>query len=150
MDQTQGERTEHRGDGQANAEQVIEELRLLLDALAYRAEDYLLSLGREAGRQDGGDCEPAGTCGWCPVCAVAAVLRGERPELTTRLAEQLAAMVTLLRQVLAEHHAGPAEPASEPPAPPAASEEDEPPAEAKVQRIEVRRVSGRVLKEDGC
>ncbi|WP_410609173.1 hypothetical protein [Amycolatopsis sp. lyj-109] len=41
-------------------------------------------------------------CGWCPLCAIVAVVRGERPELVARLAEQLAQLVALLRAVLAD------------------------------------------------
>lgn len=41
-------------------------------------------------------------CGWCPLCAVVAVARGERPELSVRALEQAAQMVALLRAVLAD------------------------------------------------
>jgi hypothetical protein len=47
------------------------------------------------------------TCAVCPLCALMAALRGERPELVQRLAEQLGGLVTLLRSALEE----PAEPA---------------------------------------
>jgi hypothetical protein len=36
-------------------------------------------------------------CRWCPVCQVAAVVRGERPELTAALADVLTATATALR-----------------------------------------------------
>lgn len=39
-------------------------------------------------------------CAVCPVCAVIAALRGERPELAVRLAEQAAGLLTALRAVL--------------------------------------------------
>ncbi|MDS0139640.1 MULTISPECIES: hypothetical protein [unclassified Amycolatopsis] len=49
------------------------------------------------------EAKPAGSaCGWCPLCAIVAVVRGERPELVARLAEQLAQLVALLRAVLAD------------------------------------------------
>ncbi|WP_344681623.1 hypothetical protein [Saccharopolyspora taberi] len=109
-------------------DQIVDELRLLLDSLAVRAEDYLRGLGES--EPDG---EPA--CGWCPICAVAAIARGERPELTGRLAD----IIALLRESMAEHGpAAPPEPPEEEPAPP------------KVQRIDVQRVSGRVLSDDGA
>ena len=38
-------------------------------------------------------------CQWCPVCQFVAVLRGERPELTERVAEAGAALTTVLRAV---------------------------------------------------
>jgi hypothetical protein len=36
-------------------------------------------------------------CRWCPVCQVAAVARGERPEVTAALADVLTATATALR-----------------------------------------------------
>jgi hypothetical protein len=40
-------------------------------------------------------------CRWCPVCQVAAVVRGERPEVTEALADVLTAAATALRTVAA-------------------------------------------------
>ena len=63
-------------------------------------------------------------CRWCPICQVAAVVRGVRPEVTAALADVLPAAATALRTVAAEgeHHVptakaerGPQE--SQPPAP---------------------------------
>lgn len=44
----------------------------------------------------------------CPVCAVIAVLRGERPELAVRLAEHAAGLLAVLQSALYEGdpHAG--------------------------------------------
>jgi hypothetical protein len=42
------------------------------------------------------------TCAVCPLCALMAALRGERPELVQRLAEHLGGLVTLLRTALDE------------------------------------------------
>lgn len=53
----------------------------------------------------------AETCAVCPVCAAIAVLRGERPELAVRLAEQVAGLVAALRAALEE--GGPAAPGPE-------------------------------------
>jgi len=39
-------------------------------------------------------------CQWCPLCQFVAVLRGERPELTERVAELGSALVTVLRAAL--------------------------------------------------
>jgi len=71
----------------------------------------------------------ASDCRWCPICQVAAVVRGERPEVTAALADVLTATATALRTFAAA--------AAEPPA---AAEEDEaeeqdpPPV---VQQIEI-------------
>ena len=49
--------------------------------------------------------EPAtgpSSCANCPVCAVLAALRGERPELAVRLAEQASGLVTALRAACEE------------------------------------------------
>ena len=39
----------------------------------------------------------ASDCTWCPVCQAAAVVRGERPEVTAALADVLTATATALR-----------------------------------------------------
>jgi hypothetical protein len=48
-----------------------------------------------------GQDQPAGThgsdCRWCPLCQAAAVVRGERPEVSAALADVLAATATALR-----------------------------------------------------
>ena len=66
-------------------------------------------------------------CRWCPVCQAAAVLRGERPEVSAALADLLTAVATALRTVAAAGQ--PAEPATETP------QESEPPAPP--QQIEI-------------
>ena len=43
-----------------------------------------------------------GTCAGCPVCALIAVLRGDRPELAARLAEQVGGALAALRAALEE------------------------------------------------
>nr|WP_206025235.1 hypothetical protein [Rhodococcus sp. 14C212] len=45
----------------------------------------------------------ASDCSWCPLCAVAAAVRGEPHELLTRLATQIAALIALLRDLLARY-----------------------------------------------
>ena len=55
----------------------------------------------------------AGDCTWCPVCQVAAVVRGERPEVTAALADLLGTAAVALRE-LASDLAPPAPPAGEP------------------------------------
>lgn len=127
---------------QDGREQVIDELRQLLDALAGRAEEYVLRAGQQ---QDTVHTGPE-SCGWCPVCAVLAIMRGERPELTARLVEQLAGLLTVLRQFAAEHTRE---------AEPSAPSQDEEPQRPDVQPISLQRVAGHVLgenesREPGC
>jgi hypothetical protein len=43
------------------------------------------------------DGEHASDCRWCPVCQTAAVVRGERPEVTAALADVLTAAAAALR-----------------------------------------------------
>ncbi|SFS67743.1 hypothetical protein [Saccharopolyspora flava] len=109
-------------------DRLLEELRLLLDALAGKAEEYLRGCEQTPERGEAG-------CGWCPLCAAMALARGQRPELH----DQLLGIVQLLRQALIEH-SGTA--ANETPA-----DEETEPEEPKVQRIQVERVSGPVLAE---
>lgn len=118
---------------------MLHELRTLLDTFADQAEPLL----RKAAQHDAGEL-PA-SCQWCPLCAAVAVVRGQRPELAVRAAEQGVVLVDLLRALLGDQA-----PAS---APGAGSwttsghlHEDEliatrpqPAVRERVQRIEVRR-----------
>jgi hypothetical protein len=97
---------------------LAEELRLLLDALAERAQPWLNRLATEPT-----DEHTPATCGWCPVCAGIAVLRGERPELAVRAAEHAAGLVAVLRSALADR----------------APTDPPPPADDRVEHITVRR-----------
>lgn len=108
---------------------LAEEFRLLLDALAERAQPMLNRLATAPE-----DEHTPATCGWCPLCAGIAVLRGERPELAVRAAEHAAGLLSVLRTALAERE--PARPEREP----------EPPARDRVQHITVQR---RPADEDG-
>jgi hypothetical protein len=99
---------------------LAEELRLLLDALAERAQPWLNRMATEPAPEH----TPA-TCGWCPVCAGMAVLRGERPELAVRAAEHAAGLVAVLRSALAQTDAPQHQPAGS--------------AEERVEHITVRR-----------
>ncbi|MGY2067362.1 hypothetical protein [Blastococcus sp. SYSU DS0619] len=62
--------------------------------------------------------EHGSDCRWCPVCQLAAVVRGERPEVTAALADVLTATAAALRAL------------AEPPAEPAAGDAPEAPTEA--------------------
>ena len=72
-------------------------------------------------------------CTWCPLCQVAAVVRGERPEVSAALADVLDATATALRSFAgaagdARAHTGGAADEGDP------GDGDPPPA---VQRIEI-------------
>lgn len=71
---------------------LVEELRLLVEAVAERAGPWL----------DRVAAEPADGCTWCPLCAAVAVLRGEPSDLATRGLDGAADLVALLRAVLAD------------------------------------------------
>jgi hypothetical protein len=84
---------------------LAEEIRLLAELVADKAAPWLEGV-LAAGHGFVGDPDEAkaagSACGWCPLCAIVAVVRGERPELVARLIEQLAQLVALLRAVLAD------------------------------------------------
>ena len=90
---------------------------------------------------DTGEAKTGGSaCGWCPLCAIVAVVRGERPEFAARLLEQLAQLVALLRAVLAdrwEPEEGVHMPGFRPA--PRAAEPVGAPASPRVQHITVRK-----------
>ena len=71
----------------------MEQGRRLLEALGS---------GRSTPRPPRPTATHGSDCRWCPVCQAAAVVRGERPELTAALADVLAATATALRTFAAE------------------------------------------------
>jgi hypothetical protein len=108
---------------------LVEELRLLIDAVAERAGPWLDRVA--VSTHD----EHAGLVGgWCPVCALVALIKGEPSELAARSLDRAADLVALLRAVLADRwepgvpHMPGFKPAPKP----------EPPSQ-RVQRIPVRR-----------
>lgn len=121
---------------------LAEEIRLLVELVVERAAPWLegvVAAGHGPERDAPRDGEPS-VCGWCPFCAIVAVVRGERPEFAARLLEQAAQLVALLRAVLADRwepdegvHMPGFRPEWRPPAP-----ADEP-VGARVQRITVRK-----------
>jgi hypothetical protein len=56
-----------------------------------------LRSGVDAAPGDADGAEHSSDCRWCPVCQVAAVVRGERPEVTAALADVLTTAATALR-----------------------------------------------------
>ncbi|MEV0948729.1 hypothetical protein [Rhodococcus sp. NPDC049939] len=89
--------------------QVMEELRVLAETALDRLEPIVQRLVAPH-VQESPESEPSGTgqwsgCAWCPVCALAALIRGEQHDLLTLLAEQATVLIALLRQLLEEHSA---------------------------------------------
>lgn len=74
--------------------EFTEELRLLAEALLERVEPVLRRTAVD-GRPD------LGGCGWCPMCAAAALVRGDHHDVVSALAEHGTAVVTILREALA-------------------------------------------------
>jgi hypothetical protein len=103
----------------------VDQARRLLDAFVAG------SAATPAPSPSVGQSAHAADCSWCPFCQAAAVVRGERPEVTAAIADVLTAAATALR-TFAES-ARPAEPS------PPASTDDGPEAEPPpaVQRIEI-------------
>ncbi|MFG3620164.1 hypothetical protein [Nocardia sp. NPDC047654] len=73
--------------------EFAEELKLLAKAVLERVEPVLR-------RAADGQAEWAG-CSWCPVCAAAALVRGEHHDVLAAVAEHGTAIVTVLREALA-------------------------------------------------
>jgi hypothetical protein len=80
------------------------------------------------------DGEHAGDCRWCPVCQAAAVLRGERPEVTAAIADVLTATATALREFAETDRPAATEPEPAPTERRADGRGDPPPV---MQRIEI-------------
>jgi hypothetical protein len=131
---TSSSRDTDQAEGPLPGARLAEELRLLLDALAERAQPMLNRLAA-ASTDEHGEHTPA-TCGWCPLCAGMALLRGEKPELAVRAAEHAAGLIAVLRTSLADRA-----PAAQPPAGDAGAEDepDREPDAGRVQHIDVRR-----------
>jgi hypothetical protein len=88
---------------------LAEEIRLLVEMVVERAAPWLdgvIAAGHGVPPRDSddgaGEATEGESCGWCPLCAVVAVVRGEKPEFVARLVEQAARLVALLRAVLAD------------------------------------------------
>ncbi|WP_233608671.1 hypothetical protein [Nocardia stercoris] len=87
-----GPSAEHvHGDGFG---EFTEELRLLAETLLERVEPVL----RRAAAESGAD---AGPCAWCPMCAAAALLKGDHHDVVAAIAGHGTAIVTVLREALA-------------------------------------------------
>lgn len=107
-------------------EQVGDELRSLLSAVVSAVEPIL-------GQLNPSDA-PAGSCTWCPVCALVALSRGEQHPLLAAVSIHGMALLAILRDVLEEagqghgaQHGAAAEPDG--PVDPAASAQPTSPAQ---------------------
>jgi hypothetical protein len=94
------------------------------------------SFGQPQHGPRGNDADHPADCRWCPVCQVAAVVRGERPEVTAALADVLGAAATALRD-LADPAPDPAPAEPTPTQPPTAAEQHPVPTAVSVQHIEI-------------
>lgn len=74
---------------------LVEELRLLADAVADRAGPWLDRVAADGS-------EDSAACTWCPLCAAVSVVRGDPNELAARGLDAAADVVALLRAVLAD------------------------------------------------
>ncbi|MFF0529367.1 hypothetical protein ACFYT3_13325 [Nocardia amikacinitolerans] len=74
--------------------EFAEELKLLAEAVLERVEPVL----RRSAAQGQPDWS---ACSWCPVCAAAALVRGEHHDVVAAIADHGTAIVTVLREALA-------------------------------------------------
>jgi hypothetical protein len=109
-ERTFGDGPESRPGGRPLAEDALRLVSSLQDWAQGWAER---PRGEAAGSANGSDCQ------WCPLCQFVAVVRGERPELTERIADAGAALATALRAVAdaAAGASGPSGPRRESPPP---------------------------------
>ncbi|MFE5876771.1 hypothetical protein ACFQ6H_16010 [Rhodococcus sp. NPDC056506] len=96
-------------------ERLVAEFRALADSVLTRLEPMLQKAAAAtadvASDSASTDTQPVFTgCSWCPVCALAALVRGEHHELLAFLAGQAAAFLALLREILDEFLGGPSGP----------------------------------------
>lgn len=86
---------------------VAAELWSLAETVLARIEPMLrqaVDISGQASPDPGGQSQrPQQGCTWCPVCALAALVRGEQHDLLTLLASESATILALLRQLVAEH-----------------------------------------------
>ncbi|TCN51684.1 hypothetical protein EV641_10973 [Rhodococcus sp. SMB37] len=92
---------------------LLADLRILADTVLDRVEALVEQVAAQDGAshtdapsndgaaEAGAPAQTAGGCTWCPLCAVAALVRGENHELITKLASQLAALIAIIRELVA-------------------------------------------------
>lgn len=84
-----------RSGGQPDSfAEFAEELRLLAETVLERVEPVL--------RRSAAEGQPEwSSCSWCPVCAAAALVRGEHHDVLAAIADHGTTIVTVLREALA-------------------------------------------------
>ncbi|PZS33541.1 MAG: hypothetical protein DLM58_07575 [Pseudonocardiales bacterium] len=80
--------------GNPAAPLIGEALRLVSSVQEWAQDWAHRGNGEPEQRHTGSDCQ------WCPLCQFAAVLRGEHPEITDRVAEAGTALVGALRAIV--------------------------------------------------
>lgn len=90
---------------------ISAELRALAELFAGRLQPWLERMARDGGPgvpgKDPGPEQGDSSCAWCPLCALLAAVRGDRPDVVARLADHAAGLATAMRDLLTP----PAEPA---------------------------------------
>jgi hypothetical protein len=86
---------------EAETASLAEEIRLLVEMVVERAAPWLDGV-IAAGHGPAGESTDTADCGWCPLCAIVALVRGQRPEFVAHLLDQAAQLIALLRAVLAD------------------------------------------------
>lgn len=155
------------GTDGAGRDRAREEFRLLLEALAARAEEFLCGLGASGDTTDrhatgrAGHGEGPGGRESCPMCAFLASRQGGRRDLGASVSNQLVALLAALRRALLEDASG-----SFPDAAAAGGTATsgsgtvgdrsgdrhgpDSATTAKVQHIDVQRVRGNVVRQGGA
>jgi hypothetical protein len=88
-----------------------------LDQARRLVETFRAGTGEPAGASADAPADGlTGDCRWCPLCQAAAVLRGERPEVSAALADVLTATAAALRSFAGEAGSAGAAPADGAPA----------------------------------
>lgn len=85
--------------------ELTAELRALAEAVLDRLEPVLQRAAAAHAQEPTPEgVAPAGRgCSWCPLCALAALIRGEHHDLIAFLATHAAALLALLRELLDDH-----------------------------------------------
>lgn len=119
------------------AVRLAEEIRLLVELVVERASPWLERVVDEGHGGNGGN---TGGHGWCPLCAVVGLARGDRPDVAAKLVEHATQLVALLRAVLAdrwEPEEGVHMPGFQPP--PRPGSDDAPKENGRVQHVPVQQ-----------
>jgi hypothetical protein len=101
------------------------ELRALAQALLDRLDPAVRTAATLAAGRGGGRCQQV----WCPVCALAALVRGEQHPLLTVIADHSVALLALVRAMVDDLDDAPTTPPSPDPPPDGPANPPEPPVD---------------------